>query len=431
VRRVGVSTPLEEGRRRATRPRAAARGRVSARWCVVPVALAAAAGTAAARPAADPGVSAREIVIGGTVPLSGIAASYASVGRGAEAYFKYVNANGGVHGRRIVYKYLDDQYNPAQTVQVTRQLVQQERVFAIFNSLGTEHNLNVRAYLNAAKVPHLFVGSGATTFGRDHRRYPYTIGYLPSYVGEGRVYARHILRTRPTAKIAVLYQNDDYGKDLLNGFRTGLGAKRRNIVPTQSYDALSTDISSQIARLKGSGARVLMLITTPPFAIRALTAANRLGWRPQVYLNQVGSATNIMRIISLSASPRIIEGAITLQSYKDPQSPRFRNDRGMRLYRRIMREHLPRADVNDGFHVYSMAVAYTFVDALRKAGRNPTRAGIMRAVQSLNERANPFVLPGIVVKTSRTDRFPIEQGQLHRWSRNQWHPAGKVVPARP
>jgi branched-chain amino acid transport system substrate-binding protein len=395
------------------------------------LALVLAAGTASARPTADPGVSSREILIGGTVPLSGIAASYASVGRGAEAYFKHVNAQGGVFNRRITYKYLDDQYNPAQTVQVTRQLVQQDRVFAIFNSLGTEHNLNTRAFLNAAKVPQLFVGSGATTFGRDHRRYPYTIGYLPSYIGEGKVYARHILSTKPRAKIAVLYQNDDYGKDLLNGFRAGLGAKRSNIVETQNYDPLSTDVASQIGRLRGSGATVFMLIATPPFAIRGLTAANRLGWRPQVYINQVGSATNIMKIISLSASPRIIRNAITLQAYKDPQNPRFRNDRGMRHYRQIMSRYLPRGDVNDGFHVYSMAVAYSFVDALRKAGRNPTRAGIVRAVQSLNERANPFVLPGIVIKTSRTDHFPIEQGQLYRWSSNRWNALSKVITAKP
>jgi branched-chain amino acid transport system substrate-binding protein len=394
-------------------------------------ALVLAAAPASARPTADPGITSNEVVIGGTIPLSGIAASYASVGRGAEAYFKYVNARGGVNRRKITYKYLDDQYNPAQTVQVTRQLVQQERVFAIFNSLGTEHNLNVRAFLNAAKVPQLFVGSGATTFGRDHRRYPYTIGFLPSYIGEGKVYARHILKTKPNAKIAILYQNDDYGKDLLNGFRAGLGAKRRNIAVTQSYDPLSTDVSSQIARLRGSRATVLMLIATPPFAIRGLTAANRLGWRPQVYINQVGSATNIMRIISLSASPKVIDGAITLQAIKDPTNPRFRNDRGIRLYRQIMRRFLPRGDVNDGFHVYSMAVAFTFVDALRKAGRNPTRASLIRAVQNLNERNNPFVLPGIVIKTSTSDHFPIEQGQLYRWKRNQWNALGKVISARP
>ena len=192
---------------------------------VIILMLALSAGAASAGPKQDPGISANEIVIGGSVPLSGIAASYASVARGAEAYFKYVNARGGVHGRKITYKYLDDQYNPAQTVQATRQLVQQERVFAVFNTLGTEHNLAVRAFLNSAKVPQLFVGSGATTFGRDHRRYPYTIGYLPSYIAEGKVYARHIRQTKPNARIAVLYQNDDFGQDLLRGFRAGMGQK--------------------------------------------------------------------------------------------------------------------------------------------------------------------------------------------------------------
>ena len=397
---------------------------------LISLALALTAGVASAGPAADPGVSSNEIVIGGTVPLSGIAASYASVGRGAEAYFKYVNARGGVNGRRITYKYVDDQYNPSQTVQAVRQLVQQDRVFAIFNSLGTEHNLAIRSFLNSARVPQLFVGSGASTFGRDYRRYPYTIGYLPSYVAEGRVYARHILANRKNAKIGVLVQNDDYGKDLLAGFRSGLGRNVRKIVATQTYDPLSTDVASQITRLRSSGANVLMLITTPPFAIRGVVAANRLGWRPTLYINQVGSATNIMRIISATASARAIEGAVTFQSIKDPTSPRFRNDAGMRLYRRIMSQYLPRGDVNDGFHVYSMAVAHTFVTALRGAGRNPTRASVLRAVQRLNERNNPFVLPGVLVKTGATDRFPIQHGQLQRWSRNQWNPLGKVRVAR-
>ena len=397
---------------------------------LIAVAFALTAGVASAGPAADPGLTSKEIVIGGTIPLSGIAASYASVGRGAEASFKYVNARGGVNGRKITYKFLDDQYNPSNTVQVTRQLVQQEKVFAVFNSLGTEHNLNIRAYLNAAKVPQLFVGSGATTFGRDYKRYPYTIGYLPPYVGEAKVYARQILRTKPNAKIAVLYQNDDYGKDVLSGFRAGLGAKARNIVATQNYDPLSTELGSQVARLKSSGATILMLIATPPFVIRGLKSAATLGWKPQLYINQVGSATNIMRIVALTANPQIIEGAITLQAYKDPTSPRFRRDKGMALYKRIMKQYLPRADVNDGFHVYSMAVAYTFVDALRKAGKNVTRAGILRAVQNLNEKTNPFILQGIAVKTSRTDHFPIEQGQLQRWHANQWSPLGKVVSAK-
>ena len=397
---------------------------------LIALALALTAGVASAGPAADPGVTSNEIVIGGTVPLSGIAASYASVGRGAEAYFKYVNARGGVNGRRITYKSVDDQYNPSQTVQAVRELVQQDRVFAIFNSLGTEHNLAIRSFLNAARVPQLFVGSGASTFGRDYRRYPYTIGYLPSYVAEGRVYARHILATSPKARIAVLVQGDDYGKDLLAGFRSGLGRNVRQLVATQTYDPLSTDVRSQITRLRSSRANVLVLIATPPFAIRGVVAANGLGWRPKLYINQVGSATNIMRIIAATANARAIEGAITFQSVKDPTSPRFRTDAGMRLYRSIMRQHLPRGDANDGFHVYSMAVAHTFVTALRAAGRNPTRASLLRAVQRLDERNNPFLLPGVRVKTGATDRFPIQHGQLQRWSKNRWNPLGKVVVAR-
>jgi branched-chain amino acid transport system substrate-binding protein len=185
-----------------------------------------AVGAASARPSADPGLSSNEIVIGGTVPLSGIAASYASVGRGAEAYFKYVNASGGVNGRKITYKFVDDQYNPAQTVQATRELVQQDKVFAIFNTVGTEHNVAIRAYLNAVKVPQVFGGTGASIIARGYRKYPWTMGYLPSFVGEGAIYGRYVVKHRPKARIAVLYENSDYGRDLLKGLERGLGTKR-------------------------------------------------------------------------------------------------------------------------------------------------------------------------------------------------------------
>ena len=380
---------------------------------------------------ADPGVTATTIELGGTVPLSGPASSYASVARGAEAYFKYVNhTRRGVHGRRISYKYLDDAYDPGRTVRGVRQLVQQDRVFAIFNTLGTEHNLAIRDYLNSVRVPHLFAGSGATTFSRDHRRYPWTIGYLPTYGAEGILYARHILRTKPTAKIAVLYQNDDYGKDLVRGLRKGLGAKRRAVVATQPYDATATDISSQIARLRSSKATVLVVVATPVFAIRAFVGADKLGWRPQIYVNQVASASNIMRIAETSASKRATRGAITLQSYKDPTSARWRNDPGMRFYRQIMRRYNPGGNANDVFHVYSMAVAYTTVNALRKAGKNLSRQSLMRAVTRLDERSNPFLLPGIRIKTSARDRYVVEHAQLHRWGAGGWKPVGGIVSAR-
>ena len=378
--------------------------------------------------AADPGVTSSSILLGGTAPLTGQAAAYASVARGAEAYFKYINARGGVNRRTIRYKYVDDAYNPALTVQKTRELVQRDRVFAVFNSLGTEHNLAVRSYLNTVRVPQLFVGSGATTWGRDYRRYPMTIGYLPSYIGEGQIYARHILRTKPNAKIAVLYQNDDYGKDLLGGLQKGLGAKRRNIVARQTYEPTASDVSSQMSRLRNSRATVFVLIATPRYAIQAFVAANRLGWRPQVYVNQVASASNIMRAAETSASTRAVRGAISIQVFKDPTNPRFARDPGMRLYRQIMRRYNPRGDVNDVFHVYSMAVAYTTVGVFRKMGRNVTRQGLLRGLQRIDERNNPFLLPGIRVKTSATDRFPIEQLQLIRWG-GRWNLLGGLVRA--
>jgi branched-chain amino acid transport system substrate-binding protein len=380
--------------------------------------------------AADPGVSSDSILLGGTAPLTGPAAAYASVARGADAYFKYINARGGVNRRKIEYKFVDDGYNPANTVAKTRELVQRDRVFAIFNSLGTQHNTAVRSYLNTVKVPQLFVGSGATTFGRDYRRYPQTIGYLPSYVAEGRIYGRHILKTKANARIGVLYQNDDYGKDLVRGLERGLGAKRRQIVSRQPYEADAADVNSQVARLKSRRANVFVIIATPRFAIQSYVAANRLGWRPQVYVNQVGSASNIMKASETSANPRAVRNSITIQFLKDPTNPRFSNDPGMRLYRQIMRRYNPRGDINDVFHVYSMAVAFTTVDVFRKMGRNVTRAGLLRAVQRIDEKNNPFVLPGVRIKTSTRDHFPIEQVQLNQWKGGRWVALGGLQVAR-
>jgi branched-chain amino acid transport system substrate-binding protein len=395
------------------------------------VAGAVVAGTAnGSAPLADPGVSSNEILIGGSVPITGPAAAYVSVGRGAAAYFSYVNdARNGVNGRKIKYKYVDDGYNPALTVAKTRELVQHDRVFAIFNTLGTEQNLAIRGYLNSVKVPQLFAASGATTWGKDYKRYPMTFGYLPTYRAEGILYARHILKTKPKAKVAVLYQSDSYGRDLLAGLERGFGARKRNIVARQSYEPTATDVSSQVARLKASKATVFVVIATPRYAIQAFVAANKLGWRPQVYVNQVASASNIMRIAETSSSPRAVRGAYSIAVFKDASNPLFARDPGMRLYRRIMAQYAPRADVDDVFHVYSMAVAYTMVDVLRKVGRNVTRKAVLNAVQHLNERGNPFLLNGIRVKTTPTDHFPIEQMQLIRWNGN-WRLIGKLQVGR-
>ena len=372
--------------------------------------------------AADPGVTAREVRIGGSVPLTGTAGAFAAVARGAEAYFKYVNSRGGVNRRRIVYTYLDDAYNPQQTVQATRRLVEEEDVFAIFNTLGTEHNLAIREYLNRSRVPQVFPASGATTFGRDWRRYPQTTaGFQPSYLAEGRMYGRAIGATMRRAKVAVLYQNDDYGKDVLTGLRQGLRFYGRGgkVTSTQAYEVTEVDVTSQITRLRGSRANYLVIVATPSAAIRAFIAANKIGWRPRIIVNAVASASNIMRIAQASSSARTTNGAVSIVFIKDPQDPRWAKDRGMRLYRTIFRRY-GSGNINDGYNVYGMAAAYAFVDALRRSGRTPTRAGLLRALTSLNIRNNPFVPPGIVIRTSRTDRFPLEQARLQRWRGGRW-----------
>src|ERR671933_1584735 len=233
---------------------------------------------ASAGGSATPGVTARQILIGGTTPLSGRASAYAAIARAADAYFKYVNARGGVFGRSIKYKYVDDGYDPSQTIQKTRDLVQNDKVFAIYNTLGTETNLGIRSYLNQLKVPQLFVASGASTWGREYKKYPWTIGYQPSYLAEGQIYGRYIARTRPKARIGVLYQNDDYGNELVSGLERGLGAKKRLIVSKQGYDVTDNDVRSQIARLRSKKANTLMIFATPKFAIQSYSQARQLGW---------------------------------------------------------------------------------------------------------------------------------------------------------
>ena len=380
-----------------------------------------------ARRGGDPGVTATTVTIGGSVPLSGNAAAYASVARGAEAYFEYVNERGGANRRKIVYRYYDDAYNPAETIQRTRQLIQEDKVFAIFNTLGTEHNLAIRELLNRARVPHVFPASGATTFGRDYRRFPYTTsGFQPSYIAEGRIYGKAIGHMKRRSRVAVLYQNDDYGKDAVRGLEQGLRFAGRGgrVVARQAYELTDPDVSSQVARLRGSRADVLVIVATPRPAIQAFIAVNKLGWKPRIVVNAVATAASIMRIAEASSNRRT-EGAVSIGFIKDPTDPRWRRDRGMLLYRSIFRRH-GTGNVNDGYNVYGMAAAHTFVEALKRAGRTPTRAGLMRALTALNVKRNPFVLPGIVIRTSRTDRFPLEHARLQRWSKGRWVAYGKL-----
>jgi branched-chain amino acid transport system substrate-binding protein len=389
-----------------------------------------AATSAGARPLAMPGVSPTEIHLGSSVPLSGEAAIAGNVARGAEAYFMYVNDNGGVFGRKINFTYLDDGYDPGRAVTNTIRLVQQEQVFAMFSSLGTNNNLATRKLLNDAKVPQIYVSSGATTFGRDYKKYPWTIGYIPPYSEEGVIYGEYVVKNIKNAKIAVLYQADDYGRDLLGGLRRGLGAKAKSIVATVGYDPTSSDVQPQVTQLKASKANVFMIFAFGKFSLQAFNAVSRLGWKPQIFVNDVSSASSLMAIVPQKAA----NGSISIVFGKDPAAPIWQNDKGIRLFQSILKKYgngIGSRELKDGYFTAGMATAYTMVDTLKKAGRNLTRQGLMDAATHLSEKGNPFVLPGIVLHTTPASRFPLTQVRLQRWTGNAWHPFGKLISAMP
>jgi ABC-type branched-subunit amino acid transport system substrate-binding protein len=391
------------------------------------VALAVAVPSATAHRADTPGVTDTTIKIGGTVPLSGPAAAFGVTGPGAAAYFAYVNDRGGVNGRKIQYEYLDDGYNPTQTVQLTRQLVQQDDVLAIFNTIGTDNALAVRPFLNQLNVPMLFAGTGASAFG-DPRGYPWSMPYLPNNVGEGALYGNYIVAHLPKAKVGVLQEADAYGKDLTVGLRKALGRKVK-IVDVEGYALTDTSVSSQIAKLKAKGANTLVTFATPQFAIQALLAANKLGWRPRIFISSVSIEPTVMSIISASTSPKFVEGILSMAFVKDPTSPTWAKDPAVKLYRQIMARYDPQGRPTDVYNFYGMAVAYSMVDVLRKAGRNLTRDSLLKAATHLTEKNNPFLLPGIVLHTSPTDYFPMDQASLARFHNGRWVFFGPLVAA--
>jgi branched-chain amino acid transport system substrate-binding protein len=386
------------------------------------------ASTAGAAATADPGVTAKKILLGGTVPLSGEASAFGSVGPGAKAYFAYVNAKGGVHGRKIDYRFYDDAYDPVKTVVQTRRLVEQDKVFAIFNSVGTANNKAIQPYLNQRKVPQLFVGDGAQATSQP-ARYPWTMGFLQSYVGEGAVYGRNLAKTRKGAKIGVLFQNDDLGKDMTKGLERAIAGKGPQIVAKESYEYTDTDVSSQIASLEAAGADTFMLFATPKFAIQGFAAANKLGWKPQVYVASVSIEPNIMAIARLNA-PQLTKGALSVAFVKNPNDPIWAKDPALKLYRTIMKRYLPSGKPSDVYNWYGMTVAWTMVETLERAGKNPTRASLLRAAQTLNVSNNPFLLPGIALKTSKTRYFPLDKVYLYRFDNRQWVKASSLVDAR-
>ena len=380
---------------------------------------------------ADDGVTATEILIGGTDPFSGPASAFGAVGKGSQAYFQYVNDHGGVNGRKITYKDLDDGYSPPQTVQLTRQLVEQDKVFLIFASLGTATSTAIRPYLNQNKIPQLFVASGASKWAHDAAQFPWTIGWQPDYESEAIIYARHILKERPNAKIGIIYQNDDFGQDYLRGLKLGLGSHGNLIVKEASYEVTDPDVSSQITALKGSGADTLMVFATPKFAVQSIVATAQQGWKPQIYLSNVSSSQAVFRVATKAGGgPEATNGILTTQYVKDPADPKNANDPGVKLYKEIMAKYLPSEDLANGSFLAGMGYAFTMVDTLRSAGKDLTRDKVMKAALSLNETNNPFLYPGINVTTSATNHFPITSEALVKYQNGEAVATGVIIDAR-
>jgi len=388
--------------------------------------LIAALGVTVSTATAETGITAKNVTIGGTFPLTGPASGYAPIPVAMKAYFSYINARKGadgkrgVFGRQIVFSYLDDGYNPANSVQLTRQLVEQTKVFAVVGSLGTEVNLATRPYLNSKKVPQLLVASGATTWGRDWKQYLWTTGWQPDYELEGKIYGQSIARNSPNAKIAVLYQNDDYGKDYLRGLEAGLGAKTSNIAGKEAYEVSAPDVKSQVAKLRASGATVFVIFATPKFTIQSYVIAKALGWAPPViYTNSVSATDTFLTLAQKAGAGALVNNTFTTQYAKDPANPKWADDAAMKQYREVMTKYYPNgssaAVQNNALNLYGVAAAHAFVQLLEKAGPNPTRAGIMKAFRTWNQ-ANPFLLPGNLQKTGAASQFPIGCEQIMKFT---------------
>jgi len=372
----------------------------------------------------DPGASDTEIRIGNTNPYSGPASAYGAIGKAIAAYFRMVNDRGGINGRKVNFMSYDDGYSPPKTVEMARKLVEQDEVLLLFQSLGTPSNTAIHKYMNAKKVPQLFVATGATKWN-DPKNYPWTMGWQPNYQTEARIYARHILQTKPNAKIAVLYQNDDYGKDYLKGFEDGLGPQHQNmIVAKASYEVSEPTVDSQILQLKSSGADVFFNITTPKFAAQAIRAAYDSGWKPVHYLNNVSNSVgSVLKPAGLEKAV----GVITSAYVKDPTDKRWANDPAMKTWREFMAKYNADADLQDPFNVYGYSVAATLEQVLKQCGDTLTRDNVMKQAASLKRFRIDTLLPGIAISTSPTDYAPIEAMQLERFNGHEFELFGEVI----
>ena len=378
--------------------------------------------------AADtPGVTATEIKIGNTNPYSGPASAYGTIGKALGAYFKKVNEEGGINGRKINYVTYDDAYSPPKTVEMVRKLVEQDQVALLFQTLGTPTNTAIHKYMNQQKVPHIFVATGATKWN-DPKNHAWTMGWQPNYQTEGRIYANYILKNVPDAKIGTLYQNDDYGKDYRKGLHDGLGeaAAKKMIVMEQTYEVTDPTIDSQIVNLKNSGANVFFNVTIPKFAVQAIKKAHDIGWKPLHLLNNVSSSLGTtLKPAGLEAS----KGLITALYMKEITDPQWKNDKGYLDWVAWMKKYYPEGALDDQANAYAYSVAQTLVQVLKQCGNDLSRENIMKQAASLKNLELPLLLPGIKINTSATDFAPIEQEQLARFDGERWVLFGELYDA--
>jgi branched-chain amino acid transport system substrate-binding protein len=383
-----------------------------------------AASTALAQKKYDPGVTDTEIKIGNTNPYSGPASAYGTIGRSEAAYFKMINDQGGINGRKINFISLDDGYSPPRTVEQVRKLVEEEQVLLLFQTLGTPSNTAIHKYMNARKVPQLFVATGATKWG-DPQNFPWTMGFQPNYQTEMHIYAKYLMQNKPGTRIAVLYQNDDYGKDYLRGLHDGLGKQAEKLILKEvSYEVTEPTVDSQIVSLRASGADTLFIIATPKFAAQAIRKVYDVGWRPLTFLNNV--ATSVAAVLEPAGLEKS-QGLITALYYKDPTDPQWDNDAAMKAWREWIKKYYPDGNLADSLNVFGYAVAQALMQVLKLCGDELTRENVMRQAANLKNFEVSVLLPGIRINTSPTDFYPIEQVQLARFDGKRWALFGEVL----
>jgi len=371
-----------------------------------------------------PGVSDTEIRFGQTMPYSGPASAYGTIGRVEAAYFQMINEQGGINGRKLTLLSLDDNYSPPKTLEQTRRLIEQENVAFLFQSLGTPTGVVVREYINERKVPQLFQASGATLWG-DSQHFPWSIGWQPNYQTEGAIYGRYLRETKPEARIAVLYQNDDAGRDYFAGFKAGLGseATQKMIVAVQTYEVSDPTLDSQIVNLRSSGANVLFDNSTPKFAAMAIRKVYDIGWQPTHFLMSVAASVSaVLKPAGFDKS----QGLISAQYLKDPNDAQWKDDKGINDWLAFMRKYYPKGNVADSFNVYGYSAAQTLVQVLTQCGDDLSRENIMKQAANLNMDL-PLLLPGITLHTTPTDFFPIKQMRLAHFEGEQWVLFGDVI----